>query len=514
LTSAPPQSVVSVNGQTGVVVITAESIGAATGTPVYVEHDTNALEHVAGLGVSLTNTQGDVSSMIGDITKSYVVVNGTTVLPFAYFQDDRPCYRVGEDGDLAVYFDGYWRIDDFITDYSPVHFSSKSYLPPRTGFLSGVSWTSDASTVMWFPEQINNTNAVQMNSTVTVSNDTAWTGWTTTGVLTNGAMFLLPGQYVQSPILSSGVSSYSYRQTSHQNGTMASPVFMDGTNELSVPFAGTNAVLTLTAGNAAPGSTPGVYVSNVVFVGYSSPAEAAIIKKVTRLKIIDEPAETNDVVSKSYSDANTAGAQNYADLAISSYAADSTKTLHGAQMRLNQSWQAMTDNGQDWILSCGEISGSGQLVGTSNYFALAQNDYPLLTFSADASGLYIRSYSRTTVDATNQSITLNIATNGVTDQPYAEWTTNLMVGAWTHVLTYTSNSYPTAVCSNYVLKFTAPTGALGYFRAMQPAGLSRITVKANVLDLGSNAINSVSSVVFTNGWKIICTSTGLQFAAP
>jgi hypothetical protein len=358
------------------------------------------------------------------------------------------------------------------------------------------------------------TNAVQINSTVSLSNNATWTGWTTTGVLTNGAMFLLPGQYVQSPILSNGIFSYSFSQASHQNGTTVLSVLMDGTNAVSYPFAGTNAILTITAGNTAPGSTPGVYVSNVVIIGYSNPAEASIIKTVTGLKLIHAPQADNDAVTKQYSDASTAGAQTYTDSSIASYAADNTKTVNGNQLRLNKYWTQTTTNGEDYILSCGEISGSGQLINTENSFILAQNDYPLLTASSSASGLYIRSHSRATVDATNRLITLNIATNGVTGQPFAEWTTNLMVGAWTRVLTYSSNSYPTAVGSNYVLKFTAPTGALGYFRAMQPSGLSKITVSANILDLSSNALQRVSSIVFTNGWKIICSTNGLQFAAP
>jgi len=367
----------------------------------------------------------------------------------------------------------------------------------------------------WSEIGLTYTNAARLNSEVVITNDSVWTGWTTTGsLLTNGSIFLQEGEYLQSPVQSRGISSYSFNYFSDANGTAAPASLYAGTNTVSFPYTGTNAFLKITGGSTLPGCAPGVYISAVTIIGYGDAEEASTVKTVSGLKIIDPPTTPSDVVNKQYADAGDAGSMSYVDSKLVAYAADDTKTVRGAQLRLNQSWTATTGNGQDWILSCGEISGSGQLVGASNYFALAQNDYPLLTFSADATGLHINSFAVTKVDATNTTVTLNIATNGVTGQPYAEWTKNLMVGEWTRVLTYSTNTYPAASGSNYVLRFTAPTGALGYFRTMQPAGLSRVKVGANVLDLGSNVIQHVASIDFTNGWKIVCSTNGLQFVAP
>jgi len=367
----------------------------------------------------------------------------------------------------------------------------------------------------WSDIGLTYTNAARLNSAVMISNDTVWSGWTTTGaLLTNGSIFLLEGEYLQSPVQPNGISSYTVSENSDQNGTSVSAILLAGTNVVYFPYTGTNAFLKITGGSTLPGCAAGVYISEVVITGYGDTSEASTVKTVSGLKIIDPPTESADVVSKQYTDAGDAGARGYADSKIAAFAADDTKTVRGAQLRLNRNWTATTANGQDFVLSCGEISGNGQLVGTSNYFALAQNDYPLLTFTSDATGLHVNSFTVTKLDATNTTVTLNIATNGVTGQPYAEWTKNLMVGEWTRVLTYSTNTYPTASSSNYVLRFTAPTGALGYFRTMQPAGSSRITVGANILDLGSNVVQHVASIAFTNGWKVVCSTNGLQFVAP
>ena len=379
--------------------------------------------------------------------------------------------------------------------------------------LEGI--TLDSAISSWGDIGLTYTNAARLNSVVIISNNSVWTGWTATGSLkTNGSILLLEGEYLQSPVQVNGISSYSISENSDQNGTSTSAILLVGTNQVYFPYTGTNAFVKITGGSTLPGCAAGVYISSAVITGYGDTEEASRVKIVSGLKIIDPPSEAADVVNKQYTDAGDAGSMNYANNQIATYAADDTKTVRGAQLRLNQSWTATTGNGQDWILSCGEISGSGQLVGTSNYFALAQNDYPLLTFSADATGLYINSFTVTTVDSTNKTVTLNIATNGVVGQPYAEWTKNLMVGEWTRVLTYSTNTYPTASGSNYVLRFTAPTGSGGYFRTMQPAGQSRITVSANVFDLGSNHVANVSYIAFTNGWKVVCSTNGLQFVAP
>lgn len=356
-------------------------------------------------------------------------------------------------------------------------------------------------------------DAVRLNGAVTITNDSTWSGWITSGdLLTNNTIFLTEGEYLESPLQADGVARFDVSASSAGNGTGWSGSVMVGTNSVGVPYRGSNGLFRLVCGSTLPGQTPGLTVSSIQLTGYSDVSEAAEPKTVSGLRVIEDPALPDDVTPKRYVDEQAAGARAYADNQISAYAADDGKTVRGKQIRLNSMWQA-TSYGNNWVLSAGEIAGDGSLTGASNYFALAQNDYPLLTLSADSSGLHINDASFSS-SGTNTTVTLYVATNGVTSAPYAEWTSDLIVGEWHRVDSYFTNSWPAAVGSNYVMQFTAATGDVGYFRTMQPSGESSVTVGADKLVLNGNRITDVSRVVFTNGWSIQCTTNGLEFVQP
>jgi hypothetical protein len=80
LTSAPPQTVTSVNGSTGAVVITAASIGAATGTPLYVQNfDYAAITNPPNLAVYATTGSVAAVSNIAAAAQSTANSNPTEI---------------------------------------------------------------------------------------------------------------------------------------------------------------------------------------------------------------------------------------------------------------------------------------------------------------------------------------------------------------------------------------------------------------------------------------------------
>jgi hypothetical protein len=360
----------------------------------------------------------------------------------------------------------------------------------------------------WSEIGLTYTDAVRLNSEVTVSNDAVWTGWITTGdLLTNNTIFLTEGETLESPVQSGGVARFNVTAFSSGIGTGWSAWVMVGTNQMSVPYQGSNGVLRITCGSTMPGQTAGMTVSAVKITGYSNAAEAEEPKTVSGLRVIEEPSDDESVTPKWYVDIQTAGSRAYSDTQLASYAADGTKTVSGAQLRLNKTWTA-TQTADKYILSAGEISGTGELTGTTNAFVFSKNDYPLLEFSAAASGLHIN-HSTLVQVGSNAVVTLYIATNGVVSAPFGEWAANLTAGEWHRPDSYLTNSYPVAVNGSYVLSYAAPFETSNFFRAMQPDGESVARVKADTLSLNGHRIKDVSEVVFTNGAKLVVSGNTL-----
>lgn len=366
----------------------------------------------------------------------------------------------------------------------------------------------------WSEIGLTYTDAVRLNSEVTVSNDAVWTGWVTTGdLLTNNTIFLTEGETLESPVQAGGVARFNVTASSAGNGTGWSAWVMAGTNQMSVPYQGSNGVLWITCGSTMPGQTAGLTVHSVQITGYSNAAEAEEPKTVSGLRVIEEPADDESVTPKWYVDAAAASAKTYGDARLAAYSSDSTKVVAGTQLRLNRNWN-QTWAGSRWILSAGEISGDGTLSGVDDAMTFAVNDYPLLELKPDATGVAVAKNFLIQSDGSNDVITLQVLTNGVVSAPFAEYASDLRAGAWTRVMTYLTNSYPAVVGTNYVMQFSVPAAQSGFVRVMQPDGASEMRVKANVLLMNGAPITGASLVVFTNGWSIQCTSNGLEFVAP
>jgi hypothetical protein len=360
----------------------------------------------------------------------------------------------------------------------------------------------------WSDIGLTYTDAVRLNSEVTVSNDAVWTGWITTGdLLTNNTIFLTEGESLESPVQSGGIARFNVTASSSGNGTGWSAWVMVGTNQVSAPYQGSNGLLRITCESTMPGQTAGLTVSAVKITGYSNAAEAEEPKTVSGLRVIEAPSEEESVTPKWYVDTQAAAARAYSDTQLASYAADGAKTVSGAQLRLNKTWTA-TQTADKYILSAGELSGSGELTGTTNAFVFSKNDYPLLEFSAAASGLHIN-HSTLVQIGTNAVVTVHIATNGVVSAPFGEWAENLTAGEWHRPDSYLTNSYPTALNGSYVLSYLAPFETSHFFRAMQPDGESVARVKADFLSLNGNRIKDVSEIIFTNGAKLVVSGNTL-----
>jgi hypothetical protein len=376
------------------------------------------------------------------------------------------------------------------------------------------SITLDRPISSWNEIGLTYTDAVRLNSAVTILNDAAWTGWITSGdLMPDNTIFLTAGETLESPVQTGGVARYEVTASSSGNGTGWTARITAGTNLLSAPYQGSNGVLRITCGDTMPGQTAGLTVHAVRITGYSNAAEAEDPKTVSGLRVIEEPADPESVTPKWYVDEKDSATRAYGDAQLTAYGSDTLKVVYGTQLRLNRNWNQIWA-GNRWILSAGEVAGNGTLSGVDDAMTFAVNDYPLLEIKPEATGVAVEKNFVIVPSGSNDVITLNVITNGVVSAPFAEYATDLRAGAWTRVTDYLTNSYPGTVGTNYVMQFSVPAALSGFIRVMQPDGASEMRVKADEMVMNAAPITGASRVVFTNGWSIQCTTNGLEFVAP
>lgn len=336
-------------------------------------------------------------------------------------------------------------------------------------------------------------------NTYTVTNDSNWIGWTTTGSLisSNDYIFLETGEWLESPVLTHGVSDYDVSSIFSEKGLSGwtVKVYTNTTSTtVNVPYTGTDARLRITAhgGAAIPGYTPtynGVQVPSVIINGYDKPELLNTSAWVGQHKIVSKPTNPKqvarlDTVQEYYTNGTT-----YADAQVVAYDRRQNKTLRGSVMRTSHDWVFVP---------------SGSV--TNRTMKIQAGGVEMMELSADINGATISSFTL----ATNDTFTVLVSTNNVSGTPTIETCTDLTLGEW-EAPTITSNSYPTAVGTNYVFQVTS-TNDLAYFRAVQIED-AEVTLKAN-MNAGGKSISYASSLNFTNGWSISCTSTSLVFVAP
>jgi len=399
----------------------------------------------------------------------------------------------------------------FFDDYYvyPISVNDSRYVQPQ---VAADYLTLDREIESWEDIGITFSNAVILNSPVTITNDSSWTGWTTDGTLQgDDTIFLTIGQYLESPAQSDGISYVDADVWSDLNATSSSSgIYTNGVLAVYVaPWRSAGAKWRVEAGTSLPGGTPSVHVDSVVITGYADLSEAANHKDVSNLGVMDDPVSPNDVANLRFVAAQRDYATAYTDSELTDYAADPDKTVRGSQLRLGNMWvvSPADSTGDRFIMSGGEISGDGQLVGTTNALIFAKNGYPLLEFTSDASGLYVTNF---TLSSTSSNVTVNlgIATNGVTSSPFAEWTEDLIIGEWERVATYTTETYPTQSGGTYTLGFTvATTNDTFFIRAMQAEGAAVATFQADVWDFGDAYFILRDSNA--NRWKVTVSTSGV-----
>ena len=430
--------------------------------------------------------------------------------------------------DYAVMLSGFGVVGSFALESDPIgplYVGNRGYNDARyasTGSVATVSTkvdsledgtedfeglTLDSTIDSWDDIGLTFSNAVQLNAPIVFTNDATWTGWTTTGSLSGTNIVLDSGEYLLSLVQPNGIADYDIAENGTGRLTWSALIVTNGVSTGEIIYQGTDGQLMIT--NVAPLPTMGseMTISRVKLTGYENPAEAETLKYVSNLRRIDQEYRDCDLTRKIYVDEAKAAAIASASASLSVYAADADKTVRGAQLRLGNMWvvSPADASGDRFIVSGGEISGDGELVGTTNEFVISKNDYPLMSFTSSASGLYVTNHS-ISITSSNVTVSLYIATNGVTAAPFAEYSESLLVGEWSRVIAPTVDTYPTASAGAYELTFTLPLADTMYFRAMQAVGESTATINTDVffLKYSKLLINDATGGV----WRIAVSTNG------
>jgi hypothetical protein len=133
----------------------------------------------------------------------------------------------------------------------------------------------------------------------------------------------------------------------------------------------------------------------------------------------------------------------------------------------------------------------------------------IITLNSGLAGVEIQSITQI-----GTNVTLSIYAQNIIGDPTVGVTTNLMVAFVPIAATVTDLGG-----GNYsaVVDVSGLGSSTGFFRAYgtaAPASAGSVTINADLLDLAGHTITNVAEIVFTNGWKIACTTNGLEFVSP
>jgi hypothetical protein len=383
-----------------------------------------------------------------------------------------------------------------VLDYQTikVNFSTDSrYYPVRGPMTYPIDLSDEALTNFWTV-----LDAVRINNPISVTNDSSWTGWTTTGSLTaQNEILLTPGQYLLSPVQSNGVGLVEV--SLNQSGMDYSQTVLVGTNEVSYPYYGTDAQLKIIAGNPLPGATPQLYISKVVLRGYDNATDASAVKYVASLRRTDAEYYADDMTSKRYVDAAQAAAEKHADGSVAAYAADPDKTVVCDRLAVGNyvlvgdgAWQGVN------------VTQSGDRATFGTRF-----DEDVFTLESGLTTVELQSLSEA-----GNIVTLDLYAQNISGDITINTRPSLVTGAWTNVTATITD----LGSGNYTAQIDISTlGTTGFFRAYanaSPASAGAFIINAEMLNMDGHRIEGVSEIVFTNGWKIACTTNGLGFVSP
>lgn len=325
--------------------------------------------------------------------------------------------------------------------------------------------------------------AVPRVSTVTITNDAEWVGWSTTGELrTNALIFLDVGEWLESPVLIGGVSSYDDSGiSSDASATSWSVVVYTNSSDTSVslPYTGTDARLRITAvssvGTMGAGEV-GVSVAGMSIVSYTQPELLALDDYVSQFRLVDVPTDDEHVARLSTVTDHYMLALGYTDTEIIKYDKDTGKVIRGSMVFAGSGW-AFSPTKSD----------------TNATMQIAWGGFPMLEFLLGVAGCTIDTFTATN----GTTATFGIATNGVSTAPVVEYATDLIAADWRPV-TVISNSYPTVVGSNYVIEIDSPDGDAVYFRALRRTSGS-INAFSDITTPAGNSIDNSVQDGLANG---------------
>jgi hypothetical protein len=385
-----------------------------------------------------------------------------------------------------------------IAETDPVALPAISNLMSGTDAFDGI--LLDRKINSWEEIGVTYSNAVRINNPITITNDSAWIGWTTTGSLTaSNEILLLTGQYLLSPVQSNGVARFEVNSYSSQNGTPETISLLSGTNEVAYPYYAQDAQLKIVAGEPLPGATAGLYISAVTLVGYENLTGAEAAKYVAGLRRTDAETHADDMTSKRYVDSVQIAAEKHADSGLSAYANDPSKTMIGNRIEL----------GNYTIIGSGSWQGVNFIQSADSATIGTRFDDNIITLDSGLTAVEIQGITQI-----GTNVTLSIYAQNIDGLPTIGVTTNLMVAFASIAATVTNLGN-----GNYsaVVDVSGLGSAKGFFRAYAtalPVSPGAVTIHADILNLAGHRIEGVSEIIFTNGWKIACTTNGLEFVQP
>lgn len=303
------------------------------------------------------------------------------------------------------------------------------------------------------------------------ANAVDWSGWTSNGSVTNGNLELDNGEYAISPVLENGIIDYESAVFAPGNGSSWTvTIYTNSTaTPVDLPYYGQDARLRVDYGLTFPligGLYAGVSIpstNGIVIHGIDRPDVLSYsgARIVPQSMITREPSNEKEMARLSTVLTYYTNAQDYANGQIVQYNRDTGKTVRGSKV--------LTANGWNFI-----PSGNS----TNRVLDVSAGGIEMIRHEVGIGFCTINSISFTD----SSTATILVSTNGVESAPALEWTGDLIFMQW-QLPTVTSNSYPTAVGSNYVIQATIPDDDVGYYRAVQKDGASQMTLYADWITL-------------------------------
>ncbi len=116
----------------------------------------------------------------------------------------------------------------------------------------------------------------------------------------------------------------------------------------------------------------------------------------------------------------------------------------------------------------------------------------------------------TRITCTNTTVYISVWTNGVTSEPKPQWTASLTAQKWQLLSSYT-NSYPTAVGTNYTISFTRPNPTNAFIRAGFASANPNFVNLSAMLNTTPRTISNATDSTWGKGAGILTWDTNYLY---